>query len=120
MKHSQIEVRGNDHYVVTAPSRHPNGNLYKWNQRTPELLTDKEVEELILLVSNSDKTGITPKNKIHATAMTSTTSATVVSKETLQMLLELIKPYYTAGGTRNDIIYYLSGFMRKDGGVFTC
>jgi len=114
-KHSQIEVRGNDHYVVTAPSRHPNGNLYKWNQRTPELLTDKEVEELILLVSSSDKSGIRLKNKIHATTITPTTSTTIVSKETLQMLLELIKPYYTAG-SRNDIIYYLSGFMRKDGG----
>ncbi|MGH9924952.1 MAG: bifunctional DNA primase/polymerase, partial [Nitrososphaeraceae archaeon] len=115
VKHSQIEVRGNDHYVVTAPSRHPNGNLYKWNHRTPELLTDKQVEELSLLVSNSDKSGIQLKNKIHATTITPTTSATVVSKETLQMLLELIKPYYTAG-SRNDIIYYLSGFMRKDGG----
>jgi hypothetical protein len=126
--HSEIRIQGNDHYIVMPPSRHPNGNHYEWNGKKPMLLTMKELEEFIRLIATDSKTGIplSRSGKISPAATTTTlndTTATesnpelaapAVQEETLQELLELIKPYYL-DGSRNEMILCLSGFMRKDG-----
>src|SRR5919106_2133696 len=49
--HSEIKLQGNGHYIVAAPSIHPNGNAYEWNGKHPDLITRQELNELIRLLS---------------------------------------------------------------------
>jgi hypothetical protein len=127
--HSQIRIQGNGSYIVAPPSRHPNGNYYTWNEKTPEPLTRQELLEFIRLVSanphnvkiplkqqqqqqqsneiSSSPVGIVPSADINNTN-------TNAPAEIIQELYEAIRPYYIPG-ERNDIIFSLSGWMRKDG-----
>lgn len=122
-EHSEIKIQGNGSYIVMPPSRHPNGNYYEWNGKTPDLLTKEELEEFIRLVAANPKNADIPLRNNKPTtgeAAAATEEITIISnttapEETLQELYDLIKPYYTTGN-RNDIIFHLSGFMRKDGG----
>jgi hypothetical protein len=43
-KNSQILLQGNGHYVVVAPSQHPNDNLYEWNGKPPQTITREQFE----------------------------------------------------------------------------
>lgn len=122
--HSQILLQGNGHYLVMPPSRHPNGNHYEWNGKAPYLITTKELNEFILLLRpptvNQQQQEVMPRqlsilqqkglgpNRVNLPTKT-------LTPDKMKELLSLVKPYY-APGTRDYIIFYLSGMMRKNGG----
>ncbi len=51
--HSQILMQGNNHYLVAAPSIHPNNNRYEWNGKKPHTITRQELNEFISLIRRS-------------------------------------------------------------------
>ena len=114
--HSQILMQGNDHYIVAAPSVHPNGKSYKWNEKIPHLITRQELSELVRLLSAPGMMRSRPQTaEIRRQLSDTQTTIRALIPEQMQELLSWVKPYYTPGN-RNDIIFYLSGMMRKDGG----
>ncbi|MDQ3902253.1 MAG: bifunctional DNA primase/polymerase [Thermoproteota archaeon] len=123
--HSEIKILGNGHYIVAAPSRHPNGKLYEWNEKTPDLITKDELQEFIRLVANDSMTKKIPimmgehndkdnNSEGQITTTLTTVTAAASSKEILQELFEVVKPLYV-DGSRDELIFCLSGFMRKEG-----
>ena len=44
--HSQILMQGNGHYLVAAPSLHPNNNHYEWNGKNPTAYHKAQVERV--------------------------------------------------------------------------
>jgi len=109
-EHSQILLQGNGHYLATAPSRHPNNKIYEWNEREPSPLTRKELDELIgLLRPTPVEQQYIPQDR-HISEPGEERSLTL---EQTQELLNWVKPYYL-DGTRDHMIFYLSGMMRKE------
>jgi P4 family phage/plasmid primase-like protien len=114
--HSQIRIQANGSYVAAAPSRHPNGKHYEWNGKSPQLITRQELYELIRLLSPPGvATTRPPQTNIPQNLGDRQAEERTLSPEQMQELLPWVKPYYNPG-TRNDIIFYLSGMMRKTGG----
>ena len=121
--HSQILLQGNGHYLVMPPSRHPNGKRYEWNGRAPHLITTKELNEFILLLRPSTVNqqqevvprppSILQQKRLDPTRVNLPTRTLTPDK--MKGLLSWVKPYYTPG-TRDHIIFYLSGMIRKNGG----
>ncbi|MDQ3968819.1 MAG: phage/plasmid primase, P4 family, partial [Thermoproteota archaeon] len=112
--HSQILMQGNNHYLVAAPSIHPNNNGYKWNGKKPQTITRQELNEFIRLVSSQDqqKQNRPQNDVIQEHKDTSITRRRSLTHDQMDKLLSWIKPYYIPGD-RDFIIFYLSGMMRK-------
>lgn len=114
-EHSEIKLQGNGHYVVAAPSVHPCGIKYQWNGNKPQLITRRELEELIRLLSDKGTLQSIERNNNNA-------SSTIVirrrrsplSPQKIQKLLAALKPRYRIG-RRHTITLGYSGFMRKCG-----
>jgi P4 family phage/plasmid primase-like protien len=112
--HSQILMQGNGHYLVAAPSLHPNNNRYEWNGKTPQLITRHELNEFIRLISSEKKQPPRLEEEIcYSEPYVSKTRT--FTHDQMEKLLSWIKPYYIPGD-RDYIIFYMSGMMRKDGG----
>ena len=113
-EHSQILMQGKGHYIVAAPSRHPNGNLYEWNGKAPHLVTRKELNEFIRVLSPHD--GINPDGEEPPSSSTKLVpeGARSLTDDEQKALVGWLKPYYTPGN-RDKIIFHLSGAMRKEG-----
>lgn len=111
--HSQVLILANKSYIVAAPSVHPNGKRYEWNGKDPQTITRQELDEFIRLVSPSMQSRPQSDN-IVVPIRNDTSTTRTLNPEQMQELLSWIKPYYNPG-SRNDIIFYLSGMMRKTG-----
>src|SRR5215203_2611687 len=119
-EHSQILMQGNEHYIVAAPSIHPNGKKYEWNGQEPELITRQELNELIRLLSAPGmviEESIKPSRTLSANFAVSLHEQEErhFSTEDIQRLVKWIKPLYIPGD-RDHIVMFLSGTMRKDAG----
>ncbi|MDQ3852787.1 MAG: bifunctional DNA primase/polymerase [Thermoproteota archaeon] len=114
-QHSEIKLQGNRHYIVAAPSIHPNGNKYEWNGKHPNLITRKELDELIRLLSPQGRSLPNNNNKYSTTRkqIVSEGSRTLSAKDT-ERLLTTLKPRYI-NGRRHRITLGYSGFLRKCG-----
>jgi hypothetical protein len=114
-EHSEIKLQGNGHYIVAAPSVHPNGNKYEWNGKNPNLITRQELEELIRLLSPQ---GRSLPNKSSTTTtrqqIVSEGSTRTLSAKDTERLLTALKPRYI-NGRRHRITLGYSGFLRKCG-----
>jgi P4 family phage/plasmid primase-like protien len=117
--HTQILLQGNGHYVVAAPSIHPNGNRYEWNDKELKPITKQQLDEFIELVGLTEliheTTELNPAAGGERTSSTnySTEEARTLTPEQMQNLLWCVQPVYIPGD-RNDIIYHLPGAMRKE------
>jgi Bifunctional DNA primase/polymerase, N-terminal len=115
--HSEIKLKGNGGYIVLPPSLHETGRRYEWNGREPDLITAQELNELIRLLSppghaRDENNELVRKQTSTNLSKGSNTRTLTYAK--MQELLYWIKPYYNPG-SRNDIIFYLSGMMRIGG-----
>lgn len=112
--HSEIKLQANGHYVVVGPSIHPNGNVYRWNEKAPFTITRAQLDELIGILR--------PKNNNDTTSTNSSSGDDAVREEgsrrltldNMEALLKWIMPIYQ-DGTRDLFLFYLSGAMRKEG-----
>jgi putative DNA primase/helicase len=105
-------MQGNEHYVIPEPSIHPNNNRYQWNGKEPQTITRQELDEFIRLLSPATTKAL-PGN--FPGSLSEQEWERTLSPEQMQELLSWVKPYYNPG-SRNDIIFYLSGMMRKTAG----
>jgi hypothetical protein len=88
--HSEIRLKGEGGYIVVPPSIHENDEQYKLvNGINPILLTRNQIETIIDLFSKKND----------------------VENDFLQVI-EILKPHYN-NGIRNDLVLYLSGWLRK-------
>jgi P4 family phage/plasmid primase-like protien len=110
--HSQILMQGNNHYLVAAPSIHPNNNGYKWNGKKPQTITRQELNEFIRLVSSQDQQKQNRPQNDAIQELKDTSITRSLTHDQMDKLLSWIKPYYIPGD-RDFIIFYLSGMMRK-------
>jgi Bifunctional DNA primase/polymerase, N-terminal len=96
--HSEIRLKGEGSYIVAPPSIHPNNNKYTLvNGINPIILKREQIQKLIDLLS---KDGFNRDKK-------STDSS-------ILQIVEIFKPCY-GNGYRNDLVLYLSGWLRKLG-----
>jgi Bifunctional DNA primase/polymerase, N-terminal len=119
-QHTKIELFGNGHYVVGIGCRGPNNNTYVWNEKRPIPISIKEFEEAIrLLAANPDnilKSILADKTeRVVATTSTDLSDGDrTLTTDEMQELLHWVKLCYEPG-SRNDIIFPLTGAMRKCG-----
>jgi P4 family phage/plasmid primase-like protien len=110
-EHSEIKLKGNGGYIVLPPSIHESGNRYEWNGKDPSLITRQELNELTRLLSNQlPRVEYVPQ----AGNISESGGLRTLNPERMQELLYWLRPYYTPG-TRNDIVFYLSGMFRLGG-----
>jgi P4 family phage/plasmid primase-like protien len=109
--HSQILMQGNGHYLVAAPSLHPNNNRYEWNGKIPQLITRHELNEFIRLISSEKEQQPRLEEEI-CYSEPYVSKIRTLTHEQMEKLLSWIKPYYIPGD-RDYIIFYMSGMMRK-------
>jgi hypothetical protein len=141
-KHTEINLLANNHYVVGAGSRHPNGRTYEWNGKSPMPITKKELIEFIRLTAKNPDVALSSlnrKNKHDATTMTMTTmpstsdGATAIRKREMiqtttrlgssdeegeeltiaeQKVIKILGRLYTSG-RREDWWLVVSGLLRR-------
>jgi P4 family phage/plasmid primase-like protien len=112
--HSEILMQGNEHYIIPEPSIHPNGNKYEWNRKEPQTISRQELDEFIRLVSASPMQS-RPQNNLGIPKLQGEVDRRTLTVDNMQALLKWLKPHYEPG-TRDYMIFYLSGAMRKTGG----
>jgi putative DNA primase/helicase len=115
--HSEIKIQGNGHFIVAAPSLHPNGNRYVWNGKEPVEISKGLLDEFIRLVGN----GVCNENELVRKRTSTETlgeETRVLNPEEMQQLLAEVKPCYSSGA-RNDIVYHLPAAMRKEGIMYS-
>src|SRR5919106_2696874 len=116
-EHSEIKLQGNRHYIVAAPSIHPNGNKYEWNEKQPYLITRKELDELIRLLSPQGVQTTTSREPRPPSGWfpgDNSVEARTLSAKDIERLLTTLKPRYI-NGRRHRITLGYSGFLRKCG-----
>lgn len=112
---AEIRLKANGGYIIMPPSIHPNGKRYEWNGKEPHLITTRELNEMLRLLSPVPIVIPRYKNKIKTSGRRNIDDTNrTLSNDKVQLLLNSIKPYYNPG-SRNDIIFYLSGMMRVYG-----
>jgi hypothetical protein len=90
--HSEIRLKGEGGYIVVPPSIHENNRQYKLvNGINPILLTRSQIKKIIELFSKNNN----------------------VAHDILK-IIEILQPHYN-NGIRNDLVLYLSGWLRKLG-----
>lgn len=114
--HSGIVLQGNDHYLAMPPSRHPNGKLYEWNGKGPELIPRQLLNEFIRLVQPDQQQAevCTEKSQEPPIESVPVEEKSNLTTDEMHDLLNLLEPVYKPG-SRNFVILYLSGMLRKSG-----
>ncbi|MDQ3853729.1 MAG: bifunctional DNA primase/polymerase, partial [Thermoproteota archaeon] len=115
--HSEIKLQGNGHYIVGAPSLHPDGDdkVYQWNGETPALITRQELNELIRLLGGGGSGTVSRLEGNFPPSNFEAPDQRPFTTEEMLRLFKWVKPLYIPGD-RDAIILYLSGAMRKDAG----
>jgi len=114
-KHSEIKLKGNGGLIVLPPSIHESGNRYQWNGKKPDLITPQELRELIRVLSLPElQRDETEGGRARQNTNLSQEGGRALTPDKMQELLYWTGQFYK-DGDRNDIIYYISGFMRLSG-----
>jgi hypothetical protein len=98
-EHSELRLKGERAYAIAPPSRSSSGNHYELvdGMLRPEILSKQQLTMLIAALRNKEARG----------------SGRTDRKNWIRVVISLIKPYYNKG-SRNDLVMYLSGWLRKE------
>jgi len=115
--HSQILLIAKRSYIVAAPSRHPNGRRYEWNGKELQTITRQDLDQLVRLISPAiahQRAATEPGATQRVYVSPGEKGERTLNPEQMTQLFSWVQPYYNPG-SRNDIIFYLSGMMRIEG-----
>jgi hypothetical protein len=106
--HSEIRLKAEGGYIVVPPSVHSTCNRYELiNEISPATLSKEQLKKLITALNDDH-------NKKPFSSSIETRSFYRLDDNAVDTLVSVLKPYYKCG-ERNDLILYLSGWLRKKG-----
>ena len=102
----KIDIKGEGGYVVAPPSVHPSGAIYRFeigpeDTASPQKITESEYRELLSLLEGKEKSAGQEKKK-----------ARRKKKSIAKKITEILSSYYEEG-RRDEIVFYLSGALKK-------
>jgi P4 family phage/plasmid primase-like protien len=119
-EHNEIRLKGEGGYIVAPPSIHENGNGYELVNRVEDLITlpkveiNKLISALIEPEENKRDTKEEYRTKENKVAWKRQGERYKLEDKDISDIVSILRRYYREG-VRNDLVMYLSGWMRKEG-----